>query len=352
MRPLPPLLSIDEIQERLNQIFPTSFPDRVILVGDMSARAHFVGLYGGFVNGSGRYFRPSTIIRFGSEQAELISDAERYDWLARCQSAGFSPLGKQWYADNSRETLRDDLIRNRCVPMGLILKREGHPPTSPAPIYSFSETYLQLFHPDLSGEELEAAIQAWQDEFLDPRTLARMRLIAHGVFEREGEIPVKLPSGKTLRLAPGGASVITRDVCEILAPLFCGRPVVAHISMSDRKIFPELAVEAQQLGLKLDPQAALPDVVIADLGASRTNLVFVEVVHSDGPITELRKTALLNIAKDMGYDADDIRLVTAFEDRNSDIVRKRFSELASETYVWFRSEPQLIMNLAIMRPRN
>ncbi|WP_071769658.1 BsuBI/PstI family type II restriction endonuclease [Burkholderia ubonensis] len=345
MHPLPPLLSIEDVQARLNLIFPESFPDRTILVSDMSARAHFVSLYGGFIADSGRYFRPSTVIRFSQEQAERTTDVERYDWLTRCHLPGFEPQGKQWYADNTRETLRDDLIRNRMIPMGLIWRRQGIPPTSPAPIYSLSEAYTQLFSPNLAGEELGDAIKAWQEEYLDPRILARMRLLAHGIFEREGEVPIKLPSGKTLRLAPGEASVITRDVCEVLAPLFCRKPIVVHISMSDRKIFPELSAEANALGLALDPKAALPDVIIVNLTEKATQLVFVEVVHSDGPITELRRNALLEIAKGLGYGPNDVALVTAFEDRQADIFRKRFSEIARGTWVWFRSEPHLFMEL-------
>jgi hypothetical protein len=353
MHLLPPLIWVEEIQSRLNMIFPSSFPDRTILIGDMSARAHFVGLYGGFVRGSRRFFRPSTVIRFGWDQAVLTSDDARLDWLSRCQSAGFTPIGKQWYADNSRETLRDDLIRNRCVPMGIIVKREGIAPTSPAPIYAFDDAYIRLFHPELTGEHLTAEIKSWQDTALDPATRARMRLLAYGVLEREGEILVTLPTTrKTLRLAAGDASLITRDVCEVMAPMIAAMPVVVHVSMSDKKIAPELSAEASGLGLVLDLKAALPDVIIANIGETSVSLVFVEVVHSDGPITELRKEALLQIAKKMGFKENDVVLVTAFEDRSSDIARKRLGELARDSWVWYRSEPSLFHHLRVVQPGN
>lgn len=352
MPPLLPILSIEDIQARLKLIFPESFPDRTILVSDMSARAHFVMRYGDFIDGSGHYFRPSTIIRFSLEQAARTADSDRYDWRSQCHLPGFHPVGKQWYADNTRETLRDDLVRNRMIPMGLIRKREGIPPTSPAPIYALAKPYAELFNPDLTGNDLVETIKTWQNRYLDPRTLTRMRLLAHGIFEREGDIPVKLPSGKVLRLAPGEASIITRDVCEVMAPAFCHKPVVVHISMSDRKIFPELATEAHVLGLELDPKAALPDVIIVNVTRDATQLVFVEVVHSDGPITELRRDTLLEIAKGLGYGVDDVTLVTAFEDRNSDVFRKRFSEIARGSWVWFRSEPHLAMELKILGNRH
>lgn len=351
MSRIPPLLSLEQVQSRLSAIFPESFPDRTILVGDLSARTHFVGLYGGFVYSASRFFRPSTVIRFGPAQAEQTTEEARLDWLARCQAPGFTPAGKSWYADNSRETLRDDLIRNRCVPMGIIRRRDGMAPTSPAPIYAFDDAYLSLFDPNLNGDELIAAIKVWQDDALDAATLARIRLLASGVLERAGEVLVKLPTvGKTLRLAPGEASLITRDVCEQAAPLLCGTPVVVHISMSDRKTFPELADEARSVGLKLDPTAALPDVIIFDIKPKKGRLVFIEVVHSDGPITELRKTALVRIAADMGFTEEQLTLVTAFEDRSSEIARKRQGELAKGSWVWYRSEPYLFMHLKTVEP--
>ncbi len=350
MSRLPPLLSLEEIQARLNTIFPESFPDRTILVGDLSTRTHFVGLYGGFLYSESRFFRPSTVIRFGPAQAQLSTNAARLDWLGRCQAPGFTPLGKSWYADNSRETLRDDFIRNRCIPMGIIRKRDGIAPTSPAPIYAFDDDYLRLFDPALDGEALTNAIKAWQEEALDPSTLARIRLLASGVLQREGEIQVQLPTtGKILKLAPGEASLITRDVCEKMAPWVAAQPIVIHVSMSDRKTFPELSGEADSMGLKLDTNAELPDVIIFD-AVKGGRLVFVEVVHSDGPITELRKAALTKIAKRMGFKDTHLLLVTAFEDRSSDIAKKRLSELARDSWVWYRSEPNMFHHLKLMSP--
>jgi RNAse (barnase) inhibitor barstar len=115
--------------------------------------------------------------------------------------------------------------------------------------------------------------------------------------------------------------------------------------MSDKKFFPELEGIAEKLGLKLDAQAALPDVVIVNMKAKPIELTFVEVVHSDGVITELRKQALLEIGANMGFPKNRVHLVTAFEDRNSDIFRKRFSELGRGTHAWFRSEPHLFLTL-------
>lgn len=342
---LPPYLSLDEVQVRLNVIFKPEFPDRGILVGDMAARVVFVALYGGFVEGANRFFRPSTVIRFSAAQAALSGDADRLSWLAAAQSPGYKPVG-QWYADNTREPVRDDYIRNRAIPIGIIKKREGVPPTSPAPIYSLSMSFTALFDPALV-DELEAAINDWQERNLDQMTLKRMRLIARGVSAREGHVDVTLPNtGKMLRLAAGDASAITRDVCEVLAPRLCNHAVVVHVSLSDHKLFRELEGEAEDIGLAFNPNAELPDVVFVDVGFHEGMLLyFVEVVHSDGVVSELRRSSLLAIAREAGIDEKYVTLITAFADRNSPPFKKRVSELARQSMVWFASEPDLVLRL-------
>ena len=107
---LSPLVSVEEVRLRLGAIFPPSFPDRALLVGKMAARVVFVFLYGGFVEGTQRHLRPSAIYFFTADQARQTTDAARLDWLKTAFKPGFRPPGKRWYADTSREPIRDDLI--------------------------------------------------------------------------------------------------------------------------------------------------------------------------------------------------------------------------------------------------
>jgi hypothetical protein len=344
---LPKILPLSQIQKRLDAIFPPSFPDRSILVGQMSARAIFVGRYGGFIEGSGRWFRPSTIIRFTQEQCFEDTYESRIAWFSTCHAPSHKAVGTQWYADNTREPVRDDYIRNRAIPIGIIVKREGIATTSPAPIYALSKSFSALFDPDLDGEPLTQAIDAWRAKNLDPLVLKRMALSASGVFERDGDMEVRLPNtGQVFRLPIGEASVITKAVCEVLAWRVAVRPLVVHLSMSDVKKRPELAKNAEMVGLIIDPKADLPDIIIADVPSEGgIRLTFVEVVHSDGPITELRRSALLEIARRAGVPSTHVTLITAFDDRNVGIFKKRVSELANGSSVWFRTEPHILMRI-------
>ncbi len=343
---LPPLASLELIQARLNRIFPTEFPDRRILVGIMAVKLVAAAIYGGFITGRNRYFRPSMITNFNDVQFGLVTDDEREEWAVKSSKPKFVHLGTPWYANNTRETLRDDLIRNRLVPLGIIGKLEGYAPTHPAPIYCFAPSFIALFDPALNAEPLDTAITAWRTANLNPTTLRRMNLLASGVIAKTGSVDVALPTtGRTLRLTAGEASLITKDVCEVLAPAFVRQAVVIHVSLSDKKIFPELADEAAAVGLTLNTSLELPDVIFVDSGTDPMKLVFVEVVHSDGPVTEVRADALMKIATSMGFDPADVTLVTAFEDRGAEAFRRRFSEIAVGSWIWFRSEPHLYVQM-------
>lgn len=349
MSTLPPFTPLPLVRARLAQVFDESFPDRSILVGEMAARLVFVAIYGGFVEDSGRYFRPSTVIRFSHHQANQETEAARLSWLSMCQTPGYKAT-EPWYADNTREPLRDDLIRNRALPIRMILKRQGIATTSPVPIYYLPQTFLSLFDPSLDGDQLNEAIKQWQQDNLDKMILSRMQL-RRLTGDTEGQVVVTLPTrSMTLRLSPGEASIITRDVCQELLKKILKEPVVVHVSTPDQKIFPELSSLAEAIGLHLPPSAELPDIVAADTGCEdkKLRLVFIEVVHSDGPITELRKKSLLKIALDMGCPEENVQLITAFDDRNASPFKKRVSEIARGSDVWFRSEPDLLMSLKLL----
>lgn len=346
--------SVALIQQRLSQIFPEEFPNRAILVGEMASRMVSVCIYGDFLEGTKRFFRPSTIIRFSSEQLEKNSKEDRLAWAGKCQTRGFQPEGTQWYAENTRETLRDDLIKNRLLPIGIISKKPKVAPTSPAPIYQLSVEFAKLFDPSIDDEEeLSSIILDWQRRFLDKGELRRMELLAKTKIAATGagNIRVNLPTtGKSLLLAPGEASAITKCVCEKLAPRLFIEPIVIWISMSDEKEQAELSQEIKHFGLEIDKSTTLPDVLIIEGAKGEAmKIACIEVVHSDGPITEPRKDSLLDLALSHDIEEKNTFLISAFSDRSSASFKKRFGELAINTSTWFSSEPDVIMSLSNLK---
>lgn len=102
---------------------------------------------------------------------------------------------------------------------------------------------------------------------------------------------------------------------------------------------------AQEIGLTIQPDRNLPDLILADLGPPRPLLVFVEVVATAGPVNEARQTALMTIAAEGGFGEDQVAFVTAYADRGDAVFVSSVGQLAWRSFAWFMSEPNDIMVL-------
>jgi BsuBI/PstI restriction endonuclease domain/BsuBI/PstI restriction endonuclease HTH domain len=347
---LPPLVSVDDVQRRLEALFPDAFPDRSILVGRMAAHVVFVFLYGGFIEHSGRLLRPSVVYFFTAEQARKIQSADRLAWLASAFKPGYRPTGKRWYADNSRESIRDDLMRSRLLVMGIIGRKEGVATTSSAPVYFLRAAFAALFDPALSGAALLTAIDTWRATHLASSTLKRMALKAQGALARQGDVLIEMPDGTRMRVSAGPSSPILQAMVEEFAPRWLQKPVVLWISASDRKTHPQFVQLAASVGLAFYTSNELPDLILADL-ADPVRFLFCEIVATDGPVTAERKAALTAIASRSGIDPEQLHFVTAFQDREAAAFRKTFSRIAPDSDVWFSTEPDLIVELRKAKPK-
>lgn len=341
---LPPLPTPEEIKERLALIFPDEFPDRKLLVGLTSARVVFVSLYGGCVEGAERFMRPSHVYLFTEEQAQKTSPEERQAWMTLSNRPGFRPEGKRWYADNSRETIRDDIMRNEFLRIGIMKKRDlpGHATTSSKPIYYLTKSFADLFSAKLTGKPLEKAVKAWRDTNLDPATLQRMALLAKGVRAKASDIFIEMPDGSRLRLSSGPSNEVVKALIEDFAPRRLQAPAVLWISSSDKKSFPQFTGDLKAVGLKFDLNAELPDLILADM-TDPVKFYMCEVVVTDGPISEMRKEALLSLVRASSVPEANVAFLTAFDDRSAPPFRSCFSKIALNSMMWFRTEPELLV---------
>lgn len=343
------LVPLKAVQERLDQIFPQAFPDRRILVGTMATRVVYVFLYGDFIEGSGRYLRPSHVYFFTGEQAKKTSQSERAEWCRDAGKPGFRPPGKRWYADNSRESIRDDLMRNTMLRLGIAHKQPGVAVTSSRPIWYLDNSFAALFQPLLKGKSLDQAIAKWRESALDVGTLQRMALRAGGIQKKAGDVFIEMPDGARLRISAGPSSLIAKDVIEQYAQKHLKAPAVLWLSASDKKSYPQFVELAATVGLRFDLNAELPDVILADM-TRPVKFVFCEVVATDGPVTEVRRKALIQLIERSRIPLSHVTFVTAYEDRDAAPFKKNFSQLAYNSYVWFRTEPDLLVHLSSLRP--
>lgn len=351
------LLTREQCGERLRAVFPSGVVDDPRAVaGPLAAAAVYTFLYCGSMEGHNP-MRPSMVLWMcdgvaaraaASEPERFHEDREQwYRAALRGHRALLSLLNewgiehRQWYADNSREPLRDETFRE-WLRFGAMAHDSAIPTTSPRPAWTLHGDFASLFRPQLQGEELDETILGWQAANLGTVGRARVRLGA----ERRAAghaVEVRLPNGSVRPLTPGDSSLILKGVIERLAPKLLGAPGVVAISQSKRKVDVSDDELLRDLGLRIEAADLLPDALLFDAAGGR--FWFVEAVASDGEIHEARREELLRWAEAHGIEAATCGFLTAFLSRTHEAFRRRAVRIAWGTYVWFLDEPDGVVRL-------
>jgi len=342
---LPPYVTRETVAERLPLIFPEGTPNRTYCVRELAASTVFTALYIGAVEGSGRFLGPVHVYRMTVEQAAKPDVDARKSYTAGILKKNAQVPGTRWYADNTREPIRDETLRDGLVAIGAVIRREDLPTTSGAPRYVLKADFAALFAPDLQGENLERAITAFQAAHLSKSALARVSIMLAGAAGSAASVLVTFPNGETRQLAPGLSSVISQAVIEIFAKRFLGKPAVLWLSESGNKIVLRDDRIANAIGLKIEADKNLPDLILADLGPAEPLILFVEVVATDGAITPRRQEAIYALTDAAGFKRSQIAFLTAYQDRQSGGFKKTVAQLAWDSFAWFVSEPDHIVVL-------
>lgn len=346
MAGLPPVLPWQEIQKRLGLIFQVGTSARHRLVNDVASRTVFTAIYINAVEGTGIQLAPKHVYRMTEEQSALSSDKDRLDYVGAIMKSGGRVDGERWYQDTTRESIRDDTLREALVAVGAVVEDTTVPTTSGKGRYSLQPAFAALMDPKLQDADLDVAIADWRDRYLTAGALARIAIVRAGAATGGSHVQVTFPNGETRRLKAGPSSVITKDVIEVFAPRFLGDPAVLFVSESGNKVVARDDKLATAIGLSIKADKDLPDIILVDLKPTHPLLVFVEVVATDGPISERRKSALEKLAEDAGFDLKHVAFVTAYLDRSQSTFKRTFETLAWGTFAWFAGEPEHIVELS------
>jgi hypothetical protein len=296
---------------------------------------------------SQRWVRPSMVMWLNDGALERDSDDDRAAWYAaalvgkrRVQElfADWRIEGSPRYADNTRETLRDETLP-RWRENGAVLTRGGLPTSSSLPRWALDNSFARLFDPDLKDDALETQI----DEWVSTHLTASGRLRALGARRRTSTIDavyVTLPTGDTRQLEAGLASLILKGVVEEWATTKLRAPLVLTISEPGDKIYLADEHSLQTVGIGIDTGKLLPDALIVDTDAQPLQFWIIEAVATDGPIDEARKALLLEWAGEQGMPVENCHFLTAFASRHSPAARRRLKDLADDTYAWFLDDPE------------
>lgn len=341
---LPPYVPRELVAERLPIIFPVGIENRVYCTRELAASTVFAAIYIGGVEGYGGVLGPVHVYRMTAEQAVEAYDEQRHAYAAAIRAK--RPVnGTRWYADNTREPIRDETLRDGLVAVGAVIRRDDLPTTSGAPRYILKGDFAALFDPTLSGANLAAAIATYRAKHLSPAALARVSILLAGATASTSAVPVTFPNGQTRNLSPGPSSIITKAVVEVFATAFLENPAVLWLSESGNKVVVEELKLAAKLGLKIEPDKNLPDLILADVGGAHPLFVFAEVVATDGAMHERRKEAIYALTDAAGFPRQHIAFLTAYSDRGSPGYRKTVSQLAWGTFAWFVAEPDQLVSM-------
>lgn len=336
---LPSLLDVEDIRARLQVIFPDGTPQRSKCTGLAAARTIYVMLYVGAIEG-GEWLAPKYVYRMGNSQAAKTSDAERAAYLKAVKKPGTPEPPDRWYRENTRESIRDDALKNGLVSIGAVLVNPHVSITANKGRYILRDDLAALFDPALAQLEFEAAAANWREKYLTATALATVKVLQVAAAGARAKVSVLLPSGEGRVMSPGLSSVITKAVVEIFAPRFLANPAVVWISESGKKVVEKDDKLLQLLGIKISPEKLLPDVMLADTAGGDLLFVFVEVVATDGPIHEDRRAALLKLITDAGFKSAQAAFLTAFQSRGHVGFKKTVASLAWGTFAWCFSEPE------------
>ncbi|WP_208648782.1 BsuBI/PstI family type II restriction endonuclease [Micromonospora inaquosa] len=290
--------------------------------------------------------RPSTVTWMSQEALSRQSDADRELWrkTAAGQKKHVEALHQSWgvpfaplYADNSRETLRDETFR-LWHEHGAMRKKAGVATSSSRPRWALLDDFADLFDPTLTGEELEKAASDWRELHLDPGTRLKVNVVRKAETDKHA-VTITLPDGTARTLEPGKSSHILKGVVESWAPTRLTKPVVLAISEPGVKVHLGDEQLLQVLGIKIDQANVLPDALLADLGTEPVHFWIVEAVATDGPVSRSRRMALLGWAAQQNIKSSRCSFLTAFLSRNAEPAKRRLKDLAPGTWAWFVSEP-------------
>jgi len=235
------------------------------------------------------------------------------------------------YAPNTRETIRDEAVKH-FVEAGMLIRNPddlNRPTNSGKTVYQVEPTALELFR---SFDTLE-----WNGKLKSYLT-ARVRIRNELLRERKlSRIPVKLPSGETVTISPGGQNPLIKTVVEEFCPCFLPGSTVLYIGDAEDKFLHLDAEYLQKLGVVIPPPAKMPDLVVHD--TKRNWLVLVEAVTSAGPVDGKRRKELKELFA--GCKAGLV-FVTAFSTR--DAMRSYLTQISWETEVWVAEDPEHLIH--------
>ena len=233
--------------------------------------------------------------------------------------------GKE-YAPNSRETFRRYTM-HQFVDAGIAHynpDQPDRPVNSPKAVYQIEDETLALIK-TFNTKQWKIHLGEYLKE--------RHTLIKRYAKERERYmIPITLNTDEDILLSPGEHSELIKAIIEQFAPQFVPDGILVYVGDTGEKMgyFDESLL--LHLGVEIDWQGKMPDVVIY---FPRKNwLILVESVTSHGPVDGKRHGELEKL-----FEKSTAGLVYVSAFPNRQVMARFLSVIAWETEVWVADNP-------------
>jgi hypothetical protein len=234
------------------------------------------------------------------------------------------------YAENTRETVRDESIKP-LVAAGVVVRNPNAPyrsTNSPATVYQIATEALDLLR-RFGQSEWSAALK---DYLSDRETLIER------YARKRAELQLQMKIGEsTIQISPGKHSELIKQILEEFVPRFAPNALTLYVGDTGSKwgLFNE--DKLAELGVTVSRHGQMPDVLVYD--EEKNWLFLIESVTSNGPIDGRRYEELLGL---FGKSNADLVFVTAFPNRQ--IMRRYLHVLAWETEVWIADSPDHLIH--------
>lgn len=235
------------------------------------------------------------------------------------------------YAPNTRETVRRQTM-HQFVAAGIAIynpDQPDRPVNSPKAVYQIEPATLALLR--------SFGLPRWRRN-LAAYLAQRQTLTEKYAKERtQALVPVRIASGKRIKLSPGEHSKLIRAVIEEFAPRFAPGSVLIYAGDTGEKwgYFDRDGLAA--LGAHVDAHGKMPDVALHFV--TKNWLLLVEAVTSHGPVDGKRHEELARL---FAASQAGLVYVTAFPDRAT--MARYLADIAWETEVWVADAPSHLIH--------
>lgn len=230
------------------------------------------------------------------------------------------------YAPNSRETFRRQVL-HQFIQARIV---DYNPDDSSLPVNSPNAHYA------ITTDVLELVktykTKKWKDSVKHfVSSVGKLSEIYLKEIELN-QIPVKLSSGKVLKLSAGKHNEVQAAIVEQFAPRFAKGGLLLYLGDTANKKLHFDEDKLKEFGIPINQHSKLPDVIIYD--QKRNWLFLIEAVTSHGPVSPKRIIELEKFLKNCKIGKI---YVSAFPDMAE--FKKHSTNIAWETEVWLMEVP-------------